>query len=148
MLVFLNLAMEVILMRRLSPWFALTYFFLAGCSYLSSVGDFFDRDENKQDAKELAAKVAKTAGENSESPESAVTDLALEEGSAKLSESLTSRLTSDTSKTRVNVRLQKSEKTSFTDSNVTALGPLDADSVSFIQSSILYKPKDRQLILA
>ena len=61
-------------MRRLSPWFALTYFFLAGCSYLSGVGDFFDRDENKQDAKELAAKVAKTAGENSESPESAVTD--------------------------------------------------------------------------
>ena len=141
MLVFRNLVMEVILMRRLSPWFALAYFFLAGCSYLSGVGDFFDRDENKQDAKELAAKVAKTAGENSESPESAVTDLALGEGSAKLSESLTSRLTSDTSKTRVNVRLQKSEKTSFTVSNVTALGPLDADSVSFIQSSILYKPK-------
>lgn len=89
-------------MRRLSPWFALTYFLLSGCSYLSGVGDFFDRDENKQDAKELAAKVAKTAGENSESPESAVTDLALDEGSAKLSESLTSRLTSDTSKTRVN----------------------------------------------
>ena len=141
MLVFLNLFMEVILMRRLSPWFALTYFLLSGCSYLSSVGDFFDQDENKQDAKELAAKVAKTAGENSESPESAVTDLALDEGSAKLSESLTSRLTSDTSKTRVNVRLQKSEKTSFTVSNVTSLGPLDADSVSFIQSSILYKPK-------
>ena len=85
MLVFRILVMEIILMRRLSPWFGLTYFFLAGCSYLSGVGDFFDRDENKQDAKELAAKVAKTAGENSESPESAVTDLVLEEGSAKLS---------------------------------------------------------------
>ena len=83
----------------------------------------------------------KRPGKTVKAPESAVTDLALDEGSAKLSESLTSRLTSDTSKTRVNVRLQKSEKTSFTVSNVTSLGPLDADSVSFIQSSILYKPK-------
>ena len=128
-------------MRRLLPCFASACVFLTGCSYVSGVGDFFDREGNKSDTKEVAAKVAKVAGENSDNPEAAVTDLALREGSAKLSENLTSRLTSDSSKTRVTVRSQKSEKTSVIVSNVTALGPIDTNSVSFIQSSILYKPK-------
>ena len=128
-------------MRRLLPCFAFACVFLTGCSYVSGVGDFFTQDEGKDDTKEILTTLAKTAGENSDDPEAAVADLALKEGSAKLSENLTSRLTSDTSKTRVTVRSQKSEKTSFTFSNVTALGPIDTDSVSFIQSSILYKPK-------
>ncbi|OUX19900.1 MAG: hypothetical protein CBE09_00310 [Rhizobiales bacterium TMED249] len=120
---------------------------LTGCSYVSGVEDFFDKDQNKQDANEFAAKAAKTAAENSENPEAAVTDLALQEGSTRLSDSLTSRLTSDTSKTKVTVLSQKSEKTSVTVSNVTALGPIDTNSVSFIQSSLLYKPKRSTLNL-
>ena len=115
--------------------------FLTGCSYVSDVSDFFDQEIDKHDTKELVAALAKTAGENSDNPEAAVTDLALKEGSAKLSKNLTSRLTSDTSKTRVTVRSQKSEKPSVAVSNITALGPIDTNSVSFIQSSILYKPK-------
>jgi len=127
-------------MRRLLPCFA-SVFFLTGCWCVSGVRDFFTKDGEKDATKEIVATLAKTTGENSDNPGAAVTDLALKEGSAKLSENLTSRLTSDTSKTRVIVRSQKSEKTSVTVSNVTALGAIDTNSVSFIQSSILYKPK-------
>ena len=134
-------------MKRLLPLFAAMTLFLSGCSYFSGIGEFFDKDQNKEDAKELAAKAAKTAGENSDNPESAVTGLALEEGSARLSDRLTSRLTSDTSKTKVTVLSQQSEKTSVSVSNVTALDPVDDNGVTFVQSSILYKPKRSTLNL-
>ena len=117
-------------MKRLLPLFAAMTLFLSGCSYFSGIGEFFDKDQNKEDAKELAAKAAKTAGENSDNPESAVTGLALEEGSARLSDRLTSRLTSDTSKTKVTVLSQQSEKTSVSVSNVTALDPVDDNGVT------------------
>ena len=75
-------------MRRLLPCFAVACVFLTGCSYVSDVGDFFTKDGDKDETKEIVATLAKTAGENSDDPEAAVTDLALKEGSAKLSENL------------------------------------------------------------
>ena len=134
-------------MKRLPMLLAAMTLFLSGrLSYFSGIGEFFDRDQNKEDAKELLGESCETAGENSDNPESAVTGLALEEGSARLSDRLTSRLTSDNSKTKVTVLSQQSE-TSVSVSNVTALDPVDDNGVTFVQSSILYKPKRSTLNL-
>ena len=113
--------------------------FLTGCAYMQSVGEMFSAD--KADAEKLAAETAKVAAENSESPETAVTDFAVKEGSSRLADSLAARLTSDSSKTRVSATSQKNEKSAFTISNVTALGPIDSNAVNFVQSSLYHKPK-------
>ena len=73
--------------------------FLTGCSYMQSIGEMFSAD--KADAEKLAAETAKVAAENSENPETAVTDFAVKKGSSRLADSLAARLTSDSSKTRV-----------------------------------------------
>ena len=119
---------------------------LSGCSYLESVGNSFGQDE-KNAAAELATKTAKVAAENSDSPEAAVTNLAVNEGASHIGASIASRLTSETSRTKVSVTSQQSQDTAFTISNVTALGEIDSDRVNFVQSSLLYKPRRSTLNL-
>ena len=83
---------------------------LSGCSYLESVGNSFGQDE-KNAAAELATKTAKVAAENSDSPEAAVTNLAVNEGASHIGASIASRLTSETSRTKVSVTSQQSQDT-------------------------------------
>lgn len=109
---------------------------LSGCTYLESVGNSFGQDD-RSNAAELAAKTAKEAAENSDSPEAAVTNLAVKEGASHVGASIASRLTSETSRTKVSVTSQQSQDTAFTVSNVTALGEIDTSRVNFVQISLV-----------
>ena len=119
---------------------------LSGCTYLESVGNSFGQDD-KSNAAELAAMTAKAAAENSDSPEAAVTNVAVKEGASHFDASIASRLTSETSRTKVSVTSQQSQDTAFTVSNVTALGEIDSSRVNFVQSSLLHKPRRSTLNL-
>ena len=46
---------EAVSMRCSILSFVLMTMFLSGCSYLSGIGEFFDKDHNKEDVKEFAA---------------------------------------------------------------------------------------------
>ena len=85
---------------------------LSGCSYLKSVGNSFGQDE-KNAAAELSTKTAKVAAENSDSPEAAVTNLAVNEGTSHIGASIVSRLTNETSRTKVSVTSQQSQDTAL-----------------------------------